>query len=75
MQAGQPPLVALAVAGNVHGVALLQLRDLLLDLVPPARSARRQLSAQAMQPPAWPNCQRCLIGTLGQVDLQRRLQH
>ena len=35
--AGQAPLVALAVAGDVHRVALLQLGNLLLDLLPPAR--------------------------------------
>ena len=35
--ASQAPLVALSVAGNVHCMALLQLRDLLLDLLPPAQ--------------------------------------
>ncbi len=39
MLAGQAALVALAVARDVHRVALLQLRDLLLDLVPPAHPA------------------------------------
>lgn len=34
MLARQAALVALAIAGNVHGMALLQLLDLLLDRIP-----------------------------------------
>ena len=37
MLPSQPPLVALTIAGNVHGMPLLQLCNLLLDLIPPAR--------------------------------------
>lgn len=36
MLPGQPPLIALAIAGNVHCMTLLQLADVLLDLLPPA---------------------------------------
>lgn len=34
MLAGQAALIALAVAGNVHSMSLLQLGDLLLDRIP-----------------------------------------
>lgn len=42
MLAGQAALVALTIAGNVDGVALLQLGNLLLDLLPPAQHRSHQ---------------------------------